>query len=1759
MQVGSSIGPYRLVDEVGRGMGAVFRAEKPDGDGVRTVALKVFRVHGREGRTGGLMLWHRELDALCALEHPNVARLVDFGEAEGALYLATEFVEGMTLAEYRRAARPGLAELLDLVRQVALGLEHAHEHGVLHLDLKPDNILVSGSPPAVRIVDFGLSRFAAELRSGRPALGGTFRYMAPEVLRDDRKGAGPRADLYSLGVVLFEGLTGCSPYESSDPADMVRCKLTGAVRPLGRLLPGLPAQVEGLASRLLSVDADGRPPDAGAVARELVECIGLLAKDGRGEEALDRHVRRPRKSPLEARFIGRTHELRALRSTFEACQRGKGQIVLVAGEQGIGKSRLASEFGQVVMSSGGLFLCGRGAAVARATPYYPILVASSEFLGASGAVGLFPSAGGAGVRERLAVLVDQLAGGSGEQSLEMEVDRGRERFFNLLMTGLMGLAPPGMPLVLLLDDFHWADPASIEFVERMAHRVERLPVLVVCLFRRDLVDRLSRFGRMVSELGGAMSLVEMSPLTEDEVSELVLDAAGFSPANGAGLAEYMAKQGRGNPLTTMSVAFRLMEREVVSVTDSGVAVDRERLAQADPVLMEEGENPGPAIDSVLAGLDGAAQHLIGWASAFGEPFHPEILAEAMGLPVSEVEAMLDEARSAGVVRSVGGGRVGFSHDAFRDRAYEPLEKEERKERHQRIAEVLEARGEGRELLRIPTLAEHFSRGRDLDKAMHYSVMAGESSCRIHAHDSARRYLKAALLMLRARGSDFPGLPGFELRVRQALGDTYAATGEYEFADREYQRALEFATTEFSRADLIGRRALVCFKRGELETAVAGMEEALALLGVRFPRGRVPLLLGTAWNAAGLLAAEWMFGRSAVRGGGEADPSDRLRIALLNRLTFLFFFFSIEKTVAVHILALRRSRRVPPCAESVEALSLHGPAMCSVPAPTRALRAGFDSVATARELGQPGPLMVALFYSGVTNYFLARWGEASRDLREAMALFGRTGDVFTLELAHENLGFTLYQQGEFGLALAQFNRSLELSVDVGDQRGETVGHAFMARIHAFQGDLNRARRQMAAASTKVHALRDNSLRCGVRQSAGIVHLAGGYRKQALACLEESYSLFKEHHLVQEYVAGIGYTLVEALLGTREEFRALSPEERSTVLNRARKLLAESQKVVRCFPAHAGPAIRVRGLLELRAGRPRRACRLLKRAIRILKPLRMRYELVRAYELLAEASSPEGLEKVGALAMARNLALEVGCAANRVGCRPTSGPGGPGVLLEPLSGEGETIPVDPGTAATVLRSPAGENELLTELVEVGRFLASSLDLDKLARRSLEAAVRVTGAEVGLYCVVDRPSGDISVRLTHTSDDGGDAVPEPDHFSRSVIENALRGSAPLLVEDALLDPRFATAESVLSHQLRSVLCFPVVAGGRALAAIYLENSSGSNCFRPFHVDVVRILAAQVSVCTENGLAFARVEEMNRELEGKVEARTLELQTAGKELASRNQELSNALDDLRRTQDALVQQEKLASVGRLAAGATHEINNPLSFVQGGAYAVDRKVAQIDSLIAQSGLGSESIARLVAETRSLCRILIDGSIRIKNVVEGLWHVAHGREPKLEPHDIRQSITSTVALAESQPRPGLVFETELGEVPSIRCSPGAMDQLFLNLVLNAIDAMEGKGRICLKCWYEDGHVLASISDTGPGIPEELKSRIFEPFYSSKPPGKGAGLGLSICLGIVSRRGGTIRLQSEPGKGATFVVRIPVEVPDAATARRFQWNEPTVTG
>jgi two-component system NtrC family sensor kinase len=289
--------------------------------------------------------------------------------------------------------------------------------------------------------------------------------------------------------------------------------------------------------------------------------------------------------------------------------------------------------------------------------------------------------------------------------------------------------------------------------------------------------------------------------------------------------------------------------------------------------------------------------------------------------------------------------------------------------------------------------------------------------------------------------------------------------------------------------------------------------------------------------------------------------------------------------------------------------------------------------------------------------------------------------------------------------------------------------------------------------------------------------------------------------------------------------------------------------------------------------------------------------------------------------------------------------------------------------------------------------------------------------------------------------------------------------------------------------------------------------------------------------------------------------LAQARTDLTERNQQLADTCEQLKSTQSQLLQQEKMASIGQLAAGVAHEINNPMGFITSNLGALGKYterfnsfVAAVDEELAASGVTPELRERLLASKKklkidfmledipNLLAETSNGAERVKKIVQDLKSFSRIDSAEYAVVDLNQCLESTIHIFGNALNSKARLITEFGEIPAISCLPQQLNQVFMNLLQNAAQAIEVEGDIRVRTADGNGNVLVEIEDNGCGITPENLARIFEPFFTTRPVGKGAGLGLSIAYDIVKKHGGEISVESEVGKGSTFRIMIPLEPP-----------------
>lgn len=273
---------------------------------------------------------------------------------------------------------------------------------------------------------------------------------------------------------------------------------------------------------------------------------------------------------------------------------------------------------------------------------------------------------------------------------------------------------------------------------------------------------------------------------------------------------------------------------------------------------------------------------------------------------------------------------------------------------------------------------------------------------------------------------------------------------------------------------------------------------------------------------------------------------------------------------------------------------------------------------------------------------------------------------------------------------------------------------------------------------------------------------------------------------------------------------------------------------------------------------------------------------------------------------------------------------------------------------------------------------------------------------------------------------------------------------------------------------------------------------------------------------------------------------------LSEGNEELRQAYAKLQGAQQQLVQQEKLALVGQLAAGVAHEINNPVGFITTNLGALRRYAEKLDSVVEvllasvaeerREEVGAMVQRQKIPFIRQDIRNLLDecgeGLDRINRIVRGLKSFSRFDQDQVEEADINGCLEETLAVVWNELKYKARVVKEFGELPRLKCMPRQLEQVFANLLVNAAQAMEKEGQITIRTSATEQAVSVAIADTGCGMPPERLEQIFKPFFTTKEAGKGTGLGLSISKEIVERHGGTIAVTSEEGKGTTFVVQLP---------------------
>jgi tetratricopeptide (TPR) repeat protein len=695
--------------------------------------------------------------------------------------------------------------------EAADALAHAHERGVVHRDLKAGNAIVSGG--RLKIIDFGLARRVdaldpeATADTKQPvAAAGTPYAMAPEQVR--RENADARTDVWALGVFLYEMLTGGRPFSGVTTAELFASVLRDRPAPMPVEVPD---SLRGLVERCLAKDPNARYQRAADVRSVLEAAAAVLQRGGRPKS--DPQVAAGGALPpapmlntvVAGGFVGRENELALMSKVWTRATSGKRQLVLLAGEPGIGKTSLALEFGRRRDSEGAVVLAGRSDEEAL-VPYQPFVEALNwyarvcpepELRAQLAAIG-----GGGELGQMVPELMRRITDLPIPQSMNPEGQR--YRLFEAV-AGLIAQASASRPMVLLFDDLHWADKPTLLMLRHVVRSSDAANLCVVGTYRESELARTHPLAEMLTDLRREQMVTRISLRGLDGLETGVL----INTLAGSGLPTRLASlvmdSTDGNPffiaemlkhLSETGALARLRETSAFGASDLGLP-----------------EGVKEVIGRRLSRLSEECNRVLSLAAVVGRDFDLDLLLKLADLAEDRMLDAVDEAIDARLINEVPGRpqRFTFQHALIRETLYGELTSTRRVRLHRRVGEAIEQLAEGNPTPPLADLAYHFAQAAPAgaaDKAIDYATRAGDRAADAQALEEAARLYDIALQALEFKTAG-PEAERRHVDLHARRARAFGALGQWALQKREVEEALRYLN-----AQQIDRRAELCLELAE---------------------------------------------------------------------------------------------------------------------------------------------------------------------------------------------------------------------------------------------------------------------------------------------------------------------------------------------------------------------------------------------------------------------------------------------------------------------------------------------------------------------------------------------------------------------------------------------------------------------------------------------------------------------------------------------------------------------------------------------------------------------------------------------------------------------------------------------------------------------------------------------------------------------------------------------------------------------------------
>ncbi|MCU0552360.1 MAG: trifunctional serine/threonine-protein kinase/ATP-binding protein/sensor histidine kinase [Leptolyngbya sp. Prado105] len=1789
------IAGYTIVEQLYLGSRtAVYRAVPTNSS--RVVVIKVLR---REyPNFGELVQFRNQYTIAKNLPIPGLVKPLSLEPLGSGYALVMEDCGGISLEQYVQQQSLDLTQVLAIALQIADILHDLHQHQVVHKDIKPANILIHPESQQVKLIDFSIASLlpkeTQEIQSPN-ILEGTLAYLAPEQTGRMNRGIDYRADFYALGVTLYQLLTGTLPFTSTDPLELVHCHIAKVPVPIDQVKADIPGMVAAIVSKLMAKNAEDRYQSARGLKHDLEQCLiqwketGEIARFELGQRDLSDRFLIPEK------LYGREAEVQTLLDAFDRVATGASELMLVAGFSGIGKTAVVNEVHKPITRQQGYFIKGKFDQFNRNIPLSAFVQALRDLMGqllseSDDHLAQWQAKILAAVGENGQVLIDvipELEQIIGKQPIAAELSgSAAQNRFNLLFQKFVEIFTTAEhPLVLFLDDLQWADLASLQLIKLLMN--DNGYLLILGAYRDNEVSPAHPFILTVEELKKAQAIslqercanvntITLAPLALSDTNYLIADTLNCSRELAQPLTELIDRKTQGNPFFTTQFLKALHEENHITFNSDRRYWECD-IAQVNALALTDDVVEFMALQ--LQKLPDETQHVLKLAACVGNQFDLATLAIVSEQSPTDTAAALWKALQEGLIlptsqsykffQSEDGESPDrqnnvnptyrFLHDRIQQAAYSLIPEDKKQATHHKIGQLLlDKTSSGDREEKIFEIVNQLNQGLELitqpgkrHQLAQLNLQAGRKAKISTAYASAAKYL----------------MVGIELLSRDSWQNQYDLT----LALYIEAVAAEYLNTNFQQSEMLGeiilQRAYTLLDkvkvyelkiqsnlaRNQLIDAIDTALPILEMLGCSLSTAS-----SSNFSAINLPSLQTLNNFPEM-----TDPYQLAALRILNSIGAAVvnakpeMFPSFAQTLVNICIQYGHSSLAAP------SYNWYAIFLCVIDD----IDNGYHSAQIALALLERynSQEFKTIVYT-LNNYFVRHRKEHVKETLPAF-MIGlengiENGDLvyssfcalnfcthcfylgYPLEAVQENQEkhnkFLLKNKQDYPIYAINIYKQLVLSL-LGKLTNDfsLIGEKF----------------DEAAKLMKLEETQIPSLLFMVYQAKLILFYLFAEPNQAII----------NARLSSQHIGSVSSWLVEiehyfyyslALLADFSTTDSQTKQQYLTEVIWNQKKLEHSAHHAPMNHQHKYDLVAAEHHRVL--GEKLEAIALYDRAIAGAKANGYIQEEALANELAAKFYLNWGKEKIAQdyLTNAYYAYAHWGAKA-KVQDLEQRYP----ELLAPILQQQraalsatETIFATtvlatvhtPGTQASSSGSTSISATLdLEAVLKASQALSSEIQLDKLLATLLHTVLENAGADKGALLMPHDQQWFVEAIATihQTAQVQSVALSDSLELPHSLIHSVKRSLQPVVIVDATAHPTLATDPYVVKQQPKSLLCTPIVQQGKLVAILYLENQVTVGAFTSDRVELLNFLCAQAAISLENARLYQQAQTYAQQLE--------------------------------QSQLQIVQSEKMASLGNLVAGVAHEINNPIGFLNGSINNAKDYVKDLLDYLAlyqqhhpnaaapvQDKADEIDLEFLSEDLPKLLNSMKGATDRIKGISTSLRTFSRADTDHKVTANLHDGIDSTLLILKyrlkaNEFRPAIEVLKDYGELPPVDCFPGQLNQVFMNILANAIDMFDEIAQqsslaelkanpqiitIQTILVSEQNTVEIRIRDNGKGMTEEVKAKIFDHLFTTKGVGKGTGLGLAIARQIVvEKHGGSLGVQSEVGQVTEFCIRLPIDV------------------